>query len=333
MSLKNSPVVSVVIPMYNVSRYIKTCLDSVFVQTFKNFEVICVDDGCTDDTLALVSQYKDDRLKIIRQKNKGLSAARNAGILAAQGLYVALLDSDDCWDKRKLALHVKHLTSTPEIAVSFCASKFIDESDKVMPLGQYPKLTHISLRDIMCRNPIGNGSAPVIRRAALMSQRRYNPTLQKYEIFNESLRQSEDIEFWLRLAMSDYTFEGIGEALTYYRVNEQGLSANIYKQYQAWYNAIWTLAQTDSRTRKLFSLAKAYQLRYLARRAVHSGNALVALKLIHQAIFCNPRIVFQEPSRTCITYACSLLRLLPSSLYQPIQNLALTVHTKAATHG
>ena len=88
---------SIIVPCYNVEKYVSDCLDSLLNQTFKDFEIICVNDGSTDSTLEILEKYskKDNRIKIITQKNKGLSGARNTGIDAANGDYIAFLDSDD----------------------------------------------------------------------------------------------------------------------------------------------------------------------------------------------------------------------------------------------
>ncbi len=96
------PTFSVIIPAYNAGDYIKDTLDSVFAQTYKNFEVIIIDDGSTDSTLEILQQVSDSRLKLISQKNSGVSAARNKGIDAAKGKYIAFLDSDDIWKSSHL---------------------------------------------------------------------------------------------------------------------------------------------------------------------------------------------------------------------------------------
>lgn len=91
------PKISVIIPVYNVEKYLRPCLDSVLVQTFKDFEVICVNDGSTDNSAQILAEYerKDDRIKIINQENQGLSMARNNGLTQAQGKYIYFMDSDD----------------------------------------------------------------------------------------------------------------------------------------------------------------------------------------------------------------------------------------------
>ena len=89
--------ISIVIPVYNVELYLRRCLDSVCNQTFKNLEIICVNDGSTDTSALILEEYakKDNRIKVIHQKNQGLSVARNVGMREVTGQYCAFLDSDD----------------------------------------------------------------------------------------------------------------------------------------------------------------------------------------------------------------------------------------------
>ena len=96
--LKNK--ISVIIPVYNVEKYLKQCVDSVLQQTYQNIEVILVEDGSSDDCPRICDEYKkiDDRVVVVHQQNGGLSVARNTGISLMTGDYVMFLDSDDYWD-------------------------------------------------------------------------------------------------------------------------------------------------------------------------------------------------------------------------------------------
>ena len=89
------PLISVVVPVYNVEKYVKECIESILEQSFKNFELIIVNDGSTDNSLNRVLEFKDDRIVLINQKNMGLSGARNTGIHHAKGKYITFIDSDD----------------------------------------------------------------------------------------------------------------------------------------------------------------------------------------------------------------------------------------------
>ena len=318
------PIVSVVIPMYNVQDYIQTSLDSVLNQTWPHFEVICVDDGGSDNSLQIVDGYRDPRIRVISQKNRGLAGARNTGIAAARGHYVALLDADDYWAPEKLAKHVRHLNHNPQVGISYSASWFVSECGRPLGIGQFPKLTDVDAKHIFCRNPIGNGSAAVIRKTLLQEVKvsHWEGTHLRDCWFDENLRQSEDIEFWLRVALnSDWQFEGLAEPLTYYRVNASGLSANLEKQFHSWQYAVQQNTRGNEEfMQNWFSLARAYQYRYLARRAVQSHNPVQAINLCLKAILSDWRVISEEPRRTFLTFGCALLSVLPESLYQKMES-------------
>jgi len=323
----NFPIISVVVPMYNVEKYIETCIESILNQSFQQFEIICVDDGCSDNTLNVLKQFDDPRIRLIRQKNMGLAAARNTGINACRGLYVALLDSDDFWASDKLIKHYYHLSRDSKLGLSYSSSLFVNEEGETMGIGQYPQLDNISAETLFCRNPVGNGSAPVLRASLLreMGVVKQVNGLRRRCYFDESLRQSEDVEFWLRIALSStWKIAGIKDALTYYRVNDSGLSANTEKQLLAWHQGIENnRSGNEGFFDQHYALAKAYQLRYLARRAIRSGEGLKALTLVHQALLTNADILTKEPRRTLLTYACAFLSLLPKQAYDSLENLAL----------
>ena len=108
--------ISAVIPVYNRAALIRRAVDSVLSQTVKPYEVIVVDDGSTDDTPRILAAY-GDKLTVIRQQNRGVSAARNAGIKAAGGDWIALLDSDDEWLPKKLQYAREFIKQNPEIKI------------------------------------------------------------------------------------------------------------------------------------------------------------------------------------------------------------------------
>ena len=112
--------VSVVIPAYKCEKVIASALESALGQTYGNIEVIVVDDGSPDDVRGAVARY-GDRIRYIRQENGGVSKARNTGILRSNGKYVAFLDSDDTWDKNKIAIQISVLNRHPEIGMVFSA--------------------------------------------------------------------------------------------------------------------------------------------------------------------------------------------------------------------
>lgn len=315
MTGANDPTVSVVMPVYNVERFVSEAIASVLAQTFEDFELIIVDDGGQDRSMAICEQFDDPRIFIVRQKNRGLAGARNTGIAAARGQFIALLDSDDRWLPEKLALHVIHLEANPQVGVSFSPSRFIDEDGQPMRLKMRPKLEAIAPEDIFCRNPVGNGSAPVIRRSALDTIRFAHPAEPNRPCwFDESLRQSEDIECWLRLALlGKVAFAGIAPALTEYRLGNGGLSASILRQYETWQGVVERMTRyAPAFAAAHVERARAYQLRYLARRAVQLGDANMAMTLLSEALRASRRPLVEEPVKSAVTYAAAALgRMVP----------------------
>ncbi len=321
--------VSVVIPVYGVEKYIAATVQSVLEQTYKNFELLLIDDGSPDRSVEICQQFTDPRIKIIRQQNRGVSAARNTGIRHAQGKYVAFLDGDDLWLPEKLEKHVAHLENSPNVGISFSRSAFIDETDKPLNLYQMPKLKEITPAQIFCRNPIGNGSVPVIRQEvfeAIKFQNNASSAEQCY--FDEQLRHFEDVECWLRIALkTNWQVEGIPEALTLYRVNLQGASTNVNKQLEDLEKVIEkTRSYAPELVNQCANRARAYELRFLARRVVSLRDGASAVKFAHRALATYWRIVLEEPRRTFLTLAAAYsLWLLPQSLYRQLEDIALKI--------
>ncbi len=174
--------VSVIIPSYNSSRYIRTAIESVLEQTYANLEALVVDDGSTDDTCSMVRQIKDERVKlIVLAQNGGAAAARNTAIRAATGRYIAFLDSDDCWTPNKLSEQIRAMR---EQAMGFSCTDFIVRRKNREMLLAMPE--EINYRQLLKGNVI-NTSTVVYDTEKL--GKRYMPELAK----------AEDYATWLNL--------------------------------------------------------------------------------------------------------------------------------------
>ena len=324
--------VSVIIPVYAAEKYIAATVKSVLEQKYKKFELLLVDDGSPDKSVEICQQFTDTRIKIIRQVNRGVAAARNNGIRHAQGEYIAFLDADDLWLPEKLEKHVNHLERAPAVGVSFSYSAFIDEVGN--PLGLYNATEYevVTPSSILCRNPIGNGSCLVIRREVLEAIRFQDNLYGTVEDFyfddDRRLRTSEDAECWLRISLqSDWQFEALPEVLTLYRLHPGGNTTNLRQKIESWETL---LEKARSYAPELIAQwekpAMAYELRYLARRAVTMKAGPIAVELIHRALATHWRILLEEPRRTLITLAAAYsLCLLPQPLYSQIKTLALKI--------
>ena len=328
------PHVSVVVPLYQTERYIAEALGSVLAQTFTDFEVIVVDDDSRDRGPDIARGLGDPRIRVVTQRNRGLAGARNTGIREARGRLIALLDADDRWQPEKLARHAAQLMCEPSIGVSFSASRFIDDDGAPIGLVQRPSGSVFTAAHIFCRNPVGNGSAPVIRREALEAIAFYDAGLERTCWFDESFRQSEDIECWTRIAATTpWQFGYVDEPLTDYRVNSSGLSANTEKQLETWQRF---RAKVKSYAPGLEAAhgkaAEAYQLRYLARRAVRGDAASSrALPMMVKALALSPRLVLEEPSRTLVTLAAAVAqRALPPAWFDRCSAAAMNKMTRVS---
>lgn len=306
------PHVSIVVPAYNTLKTLPETLNSLLAQTYMNFEVIVVDDGSTDGTADWVRDLDDPRVRLFRQVNRGLAGARNGGIIAARGTLIGFCDGDDLWEPEKLEKHVAYLDAHPEIGVSYSASLLVDDNNRSLGIVQAPRTKDVPAHHILMRNPVGNGSAPVIR-AATLRDIAYRPAGESRDwFFDETLRQSEDIECWVRIALTTkWGFGGLAEPLTRYRIIAGGLSANLDKQF-----ATWTVMAKKVRViapefaDKWLPAAESYQCRYLARRAVSLGDGATAIKHQKQAYRTSLHPIFFEPGKTFSTLAATAILLL-----------------------
>ncbi len=131
--MENQPLISVIIPVYNVENYLHECVDSVLNQTYGNFEILLVDDGSTDSSGKICDEYleKDDRVVVIHKKNEGPSKTRNAGLENTNGKYIYFLDSDDYIENNALELLVNTAESNSADLVFFDAHSFSDDGSEI----------------------------------------------------------------------------------------------------------------------------------------------------------------------------------------------------------
>ncbi|KUF12605.1 glycosyltransferase family 2 protein [Pseudoponticoccus marisrubri] len=306
------PFASIVVPAFNAAATLPATLASLSAQSYRDLEIVVVDDGSTDATPRIAAEHatRDPRVRLVQQYNRGLAGARNSGIAAATGAVVGFCDADDLWAPDKLDTHVAHLAAAPLVGISYSGSALIDMEGRRLGHAQSPRLTDVTAAHVFKRNPVGNGSAPVIRRAALKAIA-WRPAVERRRdwVFDETFRQSEDIECWLRLSLTtDWGIEGVPGLLTEYRVNTSGLSARTDAQLASWERMVTKLRPTDP---GFFArhepAARAYQLRYLARRAVSAGDAATAQAYIRQALSLSRAPLTEEPLRTVTTLAAAEL--------------------------
>jgi glycosyltransferase involved in cell wall biosynthesis len=210
---RSCPLVSVVIPTYNYARFVGAAVASALAQTYSACEVIVVDDGSTDDTRAVLAPW-EGRIRYLYQENQGLSAARNTGILAAQGDYIALLDADDLWHSAKLEAQMRYLADHPEVGLLAC-DRVTAEPPPWPAVDLAPSLSarDITLEELVLATRFGPSSAVIARRC-----------FERVGYFDPVLRSAEDREMWLRIA-SVYPIRKLALPLWWYRVHPANMSA------------------------------------------------------------------------------------------------------------
>ncbi len=179
--------VSVIIPSYNRRHTLARAIDSVLTQQYEAHEIIVVDDGSTDDTAQWLSSHYS-QVSLICQANKGVSAARNAGISSATGEWIALLDSDDCWFPQKLSTQLQLLQQQPDIRLCHSEEHWIRSGKRVNPMNKHQKSGGWIFQQCLPLCAI-SPSASLIKKCVF----------DELGGFDESLPACEDYDYWLRL--------------------------------------------------------------------------------------------------------------------------------------
>ena len=219
----SNPLVSVIIPAYNAADFLGETLDSVLAQTYKNLEIIVVDDGSTDTTPNLLDSY-GDRIKVLRQTNAGQAAARNNGARSAKGELLAFLDSDDLWDPDKITRQVELLNRFPTALAVYCDHRTIDAQGKPTSASAamaYPRPSGDILRALLLGPCIITPGLVLLRRHAFDMTSGFDET--------SLMRGHEDYAFWLRLATQG-AFIYSSDTLVSYRRHDQQVTK--HKHYE-----------------------------------------------------------------------------------------------------
>ena len=182
------PEVSVIVPTYNRGWIIKEALDSVVDQAFKDFELIVVDDGSTDNTKDILESYPHD-IKVVHQQNQGVSAARNRGIASASGKLIAFLDSDDLWLPNKLATQVGFFNSTPDALICQTEELWVRNGVRVNPKERHKKPSGMIFEPSL--------ALCLVSPSAVMIK---SSLFDEVGLFDEELPACEDYDLWLRVS-------------------------------------------------------------------------------------------------------------------------------------
>ncbi|MBU6301079.1 MAG: glycosyltransferase family 2 protein [Verrucomicrobia bacterium] len=304
------PRVSIVIPSYNSVKYLPETLESVLHQDHQDFEVIVVNDGSTDETEAWFSAHvTDPRFRLITQANQGPSTARNTGIAASQGEYIAFLDSDDLWHPSKLTKQIEILDADPRAAMVYCWLANIDHLGT--PTGKIRRYFNEGMvwSDLIKHNFIGCGSNAMVRRSCF----------DELGLFDPATTGIEDWDMWLRIA-DHHPFRVIREPLVYYRQHPASLSNNWFvleKSFQRVLEKAFTSTETAKTQLKSMSYALAYLC--LSWKPVQSRhrNHIDSSRLLRQAVSYDPKLRL-TPGYLRLTVTILLVRCCGAAGYEAL---------------
>jgi glycosyltransferase involved in cell wall biosynthesis len=303
------PLVSVVIPAFNAERFLGEALASVRAQTYRQIEIIIVDDGSQDGTAEMIRALADESGDIpIRgffQKNAGPACARNRGIEEARGAYTAFLDADDRWDPRKLEAQISLLESKPSVSLCTTGWRVINESGgPTHRVGGFPT-GEITFETLLELNLIITPS--VVGRTSLF---------RGLGSFNPNLRHCEDIELWLRVASSDLgKLWNLGEPLTDRRERSGQLTRDWRAMHDGWETAFELIrARAPERVRTHERAARAFNDRYCAFLAYVAGDYGAARALTWSAWRGAP-IALLCSRKAYTTTIAAITSLLPGALH------------------
>jgi glycosyltransferase involved in cell wall biosynthesis len=211
--------VSIVIPAYNSAEFIPETLEACLAQSYSPIEIVVVDDGSSDDTLAIVRSYES--LRVIQQDNSGPAIARNTGVQAAKGEYIQFCDSDDILHPEKIARCLAILRENPDAALAYCRMQAIDTQGNILSdAATSPPEHFFETNELFCKILNTNGSP--IQTSTVLARKMALLDVGVYRA-DPNYRCSEDWDLLLRLA-DQYPFVGIDETLVSYRHRPDALT-------------------------------------------------------------------------------------------------------------
>jgi glycosyltransferase involved in cell wall biosynthesis len=298
-----APIMSIVIPAYNVADFIADAVSSALDQTLRAIEVVVVNDGSTDRTGDVLQRIavkrRDPRLVIVTRENGGLSTARNTGIANARGRYIGFLDGDDVWLPTKAQAHAAELDRDPRLGISFSCSEYITESGASTGRLQCAGKTSPDLDDMVRRNHVGNGSSAVVRRECF----------EAAGLFRPDLKSCEDWEMWCRiLATGRFVSREVARPLVLYRMRSTSLSFSDTFLLNA-DRAVRLVSELPGVSSGSLNAGRAEHYRIAAWKAVQIGLRRTAMANLAKAYWLRPSLLFERRAA-----ATAMAMILPTGL-------------------
>jgi glycosyltransferase involved in cell wall biosynthesis len=264
-----SETVSVIIPAYNAAATIDETLMSVRSQSWRELEIIVVDDGSTDDTGKRVVRHmaEDARVRLIQQPNGGVAVARNRGIAEASADLIAPVDADDLWRPTKIEKQLSRLCRAGEaVALVYTWFATIDEQGRIIAQDNSSDEEGDVLRRMCKGNLVGNGSSPLMRKTAVLEAGGYDPGLRA-----QRAQGCEDLKLYFAIA-ERHRFAVVREHLTGYRWTPENMSSDGRKMLRSYDLVMTPLRAKYPQYRAEFEWGRAFLIGWLFDRAVRYGG-------------------------------------------------------------
>jgi glycosyltransferase involved in cell wall biosynthesis len=298
------PLVSVVVPAFNAAPTIGSTLDSITRQTYSQLDVVIVDDGSTDETNSMVRRFclSDLRMRLIEQPNSGVAAARNAGIHASKGDFVAFIDADDLWHPTKIERQLRALLEQgPDVALVYSPFRVIDGNGNVIASARRKHVSGWVLDRHLKTNIVGNGSSILVRKSVLHEFGGFDPWLRQ-----QGAEGCEDLLLQLRIA-SRYKFCEVPEYLVAYRRHGGNMSADRDRMIRSGMLAIRrALSECAAPTRSTRGVLARYEWKRL-KLAVRKGDRHEASAML-RALCSTPEVILSALWRDLVAFTAVQIR-------------------------
>jgi glycosyltransferase involved in cell wall biosynthesis len=263
--MSRTDLVSVVIPAYNAAATIGETLRSVRSQTHRMLEILVIDDGSSDGTADVVRVHAalDLRIRLVRQVNGGVAAARNRGIKEAAADLIAFVDADDLWAPDKIEKQIAALQKGgPSVALVYTWYAQIDEASRITDTTHSPTNAGDVLERMCLGNLVGNGSSILVTKAALEEIGGFDPSLRA-----RRAQGCEDQQFYFRMA-ERYHFTVVPERLTGYRRTSTNMSSDLLQMYRSWRLVADEMRRKHPRFEKTVAAGTTYSITFFLERAL-----------------------------------------------------------------
>lgn len=274
--------VSVIIPTYNSVRFVTEAIDSVLNQTFKDFEILVVDDGSKDETKEVLAEKYGDSIRYLNKENGGVSSARNYGIEKAIGKYVAFLDADDVWMPKKLEKQVELLETNPEIGLCYVSTQRVDEDLNFLNTIEARVFDDYCETLLLNLNIVSGSCSSAIVRRDIISQT---------DGFDSKFSTYADWEMWLRLSLLT-KFAPVTEELVKYRMVKGSMSTNpnvTKRDALGVLEKFFNLPNLPEKYKRLKNKAISNNLMIVSGEFLHNGNWRESLNCVWQGIRLYPQ--------------------------------------------